>query len=79
MSYIGAPASHAAAVSASDSVDFTNPARSIYVGTSGNMTVKMYPSGEIVTFSNVPTGILPIQVARINITGLTAGNLVALW
>jgi hypothetical protein len=78
MSHIGDPAVHALAIAASDTTDLTAPTRSIYVGTTGNMTVKMY-GGEIVTFSNVPVGIFPIQVLRVNSTGLTAGALVGLW
>lgn len=78
MSHIGDPAVHAAAITPSDATDLTAPTRSIYVGTTGNMTVKMY-GGEIVTFSNVPVGIFPIQCLRVNATGLTAGALVAMW
>jgi hypothetical protein len=78
MSHIGDPAVHAAAIAASDVTDMTTPTRSIYVGTAGNMTVKMY-GGEVVTFTAVPVGIFPIQVLRVNSTGLTAGALVALW
>lgn len=78
MSHYGDPAVHAAAITSSDAVDMTTPTRSIYVGTTGNLTVKMY-GGEVVTFNSVPVGIFPIQIVRVNTTGLTAGGLVALW
>lgn len=76
--HISAPAVHAAAITPSDVTDLTAPTRSIYVGTTGNMTVKMY-GGETVTFTAVPVGVFPIQALRVNATGLTAGSLVALW
>jgi hypothetical protein len=80
MSDVGNPARHAVAIGAgSDTVDLTNPTRSLFIGTAGNLTVKMYPDGEIVTFTGAPAGILPIQVLRVNQTGLTAANVVALW
>jgi hypothetical protein len=75
----GDPANHAVAIAPSDTVDLTSPARSIYVGTTGNLTVVMYPSREVVSFLTVPVGVLPIQVARVNATGTSAANLVALW
>lgn len=76
--HLSAPAVHAAAIVPSDSMDLPSPARSIYVGVSGNMTIKTY-GGELVTFTAVPVGIFPIQALRVNATGLTASALVALW
>ena len=69
------PAADAWVPTPSDTVDEDSVARAMYVGTSGNMTVKM-KSGEVVTFSNVPVGIFPVSVSRINLTGLTAANIV---
>ncbi len=74
-----APASHAVVVTPSDTVDLTDVARALYVGTTGNITVVM-ASGEVVLFSNVPVGILPIMVTRVNDTGTDAlTDLIALY
>lgn len=77
--YASDPAGNAVAVVGSDVTDLESPTRSLYIGTTGNLTVVMYPSRNVVTFSNVPVGVLPIRVARVNLTGLTAGAIVALW
>lgn len=61
--------------------------RGIYVGTTGNITVRMIdqnpdyegPGGTTVTFTAVPVGILPIQVDKIMATGTSAGNMLALY
>lgn len=52
--------------------------RALYVGVTGNITVLM-ASGTTQLFSNVPVGIFPIQVQRVNSTGTTATNIVALY
>lgn len=51
--------------------------RGIYVGTSGNLEVVMQ-SGTIITFSNVPVGILNISVSQVISTSTTASNLIGL-
>lgn len=76
---MGSPASHGAAITGNDGTDLSSPARSLYIGVAGNLTVQMYPNGELVTFTNVPVGILPVQVKRLMATGLSASGIVALW
>ncbi len=72
------PATHAAAVTPSDSVDLANFSRAIYVGGAGNLVVVML-SGEQVTFTGVQAGtILPIRVTRVRATSTTATAIVAL-
>lgn len=67
------------AISLSDSVDFTNMVRGIYVGTAGDVTI-CTPSGAAVTFANVPAGvILPVKAIRVNNTGTDAADLVGLY
>lgn len=78
MSNIGDPAVHAAAVVPSDTVDLAAPTRSLYIGATGTLTVKMY-GGETVTFAAVPVGIFPIQVTRVLTTGTSATTIIALW
>jgi hypothetical protein len=67
----------AAAVTPSDSTVL--PAtRGLYIGTTGNVAVKMAEDENTLTFSNVPVGILPIQVIQVLSTGTTASNIIAL-
>lgn len=70
----------AAAIITSDSslVSLPSATRGIYVGSSGNIVAII--GGNPVTFASVPAGtILPIQATRINSTGTTATQLVALF
>lgn len=78
MSNVGDPGKWAETVTPSDSVNLTQPARSLYIGSTGSLSVVMYGDGAIVSFAAVPVGILPIQVTRVNAAGTTATNIVAL-
>ena len=76
---IGAPSDKAEAITPSDTLDLTNATRGIYVGGSGDITCIMASDSSSVTFSSVNTGsILPIRVKRVESTGTTATNLIAL-
>jgi hypothetical protein len=69
----------AAAITPSDTVNLTVPTAAIYVGGGGAVSVVMRAGGNTVVFSAVPVGFtLPISVTRVNATGTTATNLVAL-
>lgn len=50
----------------------------IYVGTAGDLKVKM-ASGDIVTFTSIPAGFQPIHVLQVYSTGTSADNIIALW
>jgi hypothetical protein len=67
----------AAAVSLSDS-NVIPVTRALYVGTSGNINVRM-ADGQTVLFSSVSAGIFPIQVDQVLLTSTTASNIVALY
>lgn len=77
-------AERALAVTPSDTVAIAlpNPAflpRRLFVGGAGNVVAVMADGG-VVTFTGVPAGsFLPIKVTRVNATGTTATNIVALW
>lgn len=74
------PAGSYFAVTTSDVVggNFTTPARGLYVGVGGNVSV-VPPTGAAVTFVGVPAGsILPVEAIRVNTTGTTATNIVGL-
>jgi|KBSMisStaDraftv2_1062788.scaffolds.fasta_scaffold01050_19 hypothetical protein len=60
--------------------------RGLYVGVSGNITVRMIDqavpyntTGNTVTFTAVPVGILPVQVDKILSSGTTASSILALY
>jgi hypothetical protein len=78
MSFVSDPVKYGAVIIPSDVTDLTSPTRGIWVGTTGNISVKLANS-EALIFQNVPVGILPVQALRINSAGTTASNLVALW
>ena len=69
-----------AAVTASDTVNFTQGvARAIYVGGAGNM-VCVLESGTAITFTGVLAGVVyPIRCKRINSTSTTATLMIALY
>ena len=74
-----APASRVFAITPHNSTDFSFDTRAIYVGTGGNIAV-VTAAGDVVTFSNVPTGtILPVRATRVNSTNTTASNLVGMY
>ena len=50
----------------------------LYVGVSGNLKVKT-SGGDIVTFTNMPIGFVPVQVIQVFATGTTASGIIALW
>ncbi|OYW74643.1 MAG: hypothetical protein B7Z37_16875 [Verrucomicrobia bacterium 12-59-8] len=54
------------------------PARALYVGGTGAVAA-LNENGVAVTFEAVPAGaVLPIATARVNATGTTATNIIAL-
>lgn len=77
---IDSPASSAAAITLSDTLDLSYSTTGVYVGTAGDLHVTML-DGQDVTFKAVPAGaVLPIQVTRLWLTGTTVGMLaVAMW
>ena len=80
-----APAVGAFAITKSDTTVFDNiganppPARSIYVGGAGDLSVIM-SDDSAVTFSSVPAGmVIPITVKKVMSTGTTATLLIGLY
>lgn len=65
-------------ITPSDTVSLAAPARALYVGGAGNISIQPFV-GTAVTLVGVPAGaILPVSVTRVNVTGTTATNLVGL-
>lgn len=75
------PALSAASVTPSDTADLPNFSRMLYVGVGGaDKDVRVTTlNGHDVTFTNVPTGILPVQAVKVWDTGTTAEEILALW
>lgn len=79
MSVLSAPFAKFIAVTKSDTINFFEMTRSLYIGGAGDVTV-LGMDGNPVTFSAVPAGtILPIRVLRVYATGSTATNIVAMF
>lgn len=73
------PDSSFRAVSPSDTVNIKNgPARSLYIGVTGDV-VAINENNVAITFKNAVQGsVIPIVTKRVNSTGTTATNIVAL-
>lgn len=52
--------------------------QAIYVGVSGNISLFM-EDGTSISLLSVPIGLLPVRALRVNATGTTATNMVALY
>ncbi len=71
------PSSIQLVVTPSDTTVFSPPFRSLYVGTTGNVTITNM-AGTAVAFMNVPSGTtLPVRGTKVN-AATTATNIVAL-
>ena len=67
------------AITTSDSVDFTNSFRAIYVGTAGDVVIVAL-DGTAVTYKNAVAGsVIPMRGKRVNATNTTASNLVGIY
>lgn len=78
MAVLTEPASNAVAVTPSDDTVFSPATRGIWVGTAGNLVVRMLETGTTITFK-VPAGVmLPLRVTRI-LAATDADDIVAVW
>lgn len=72
------PSETAFAVTPSDSAVYRNIV-ALYIGTGGDVVVRLRKNGQIITYANVPAGtILRINIDQIRATGTTATDIVAL-
>ncbi|SMF39635.1 hypothetical protein QTA58_06645 [Neorhizobium sp. CSC1952] len=75
---LSGPASSGFAITPSDGSDLPETTRALYVGTGGNLSVRML-SGETLALSNVSSGsLLPLRVTRVFATGTTAAAITGL-
>jgi hypothetical protein len=74
-----APASHVFSITPSDSAALPQPTIGIYVGGTGDVTVKTSKSANAVTFKAVPVGvIIPVAAQYVMATNTTATLLTGL-
>lgn len=72
-------ANFAVAVTKSDSVNLTYAFRALWIGSGGDVVVVMQ-DGSAITFKNCADGsMLPVRGIRVNSTGTTASDIVALY
>lgn len=70
---------HAVAVTPSDTVDLATPARSLFVGAAGTLTLDTMGGETSVLFSAVPAGAtITLGVKRVRATGTTCTGIIAL-
>ena len=78
MSHVSDPIRFAVAVTPSDATVLT-PFRCLYVGTAGDVAVRMAGGQTNVTFPNLAVGWHPIQGDMVLNTGTTASDIIAGW
>lgn len=72
-----APAAQAFAIVPSDSAELPAITKSIYVGSSGDVTLRPLRGTADITYRNVPDGAyLTIRASHVRASGTTAGDLV---
>jgi hypothetical protein len=74
-----APAQNGFAITPQDDVDLLLATKAIYVGSGGNITLRMLQADADITFVNVPSGsILDLRVRAVRSTGTSASSLIGL-
>jgi len=74
-----APARDAVAVVPNDTTDLSVLPRALFIGQTGDVSAVL-AGGQSLVFRKVQAGsILPVRAVRVNATGTTATDLVALW
>jgi len=66
-------------VTPSDSTVYDPPSRAVYVGTTGDLAVRMAGDQSTPTFTGVPAGFHPLCVDKVLSTGTAASNIVLLF
>lgn len=73
-----APAENAFVIEPSDSADLESPTRGVYVGSVGDLRVRMV-GGNVLKFVGLGEGIIhPLRIIRIYATGTTATDIIGL-
>lgn len=73
------PARNAFPILPSDTAELADATKALYVGTGGDLKVKLIDAAADVTFVNVPSGsVIAIRVAAVRVNGTTAADIVGL-
>lgn len=73
------PARNAFAITPHDTDTLPNATKALFVGTGGNLAVRLVDATSDVVFTNLPSGtVLAVRVAAVRISGTTATDLVGL-
>ncbi len=77
-SSLESPAAGAFSITPDDIISLTEVTRAIYIGGTGDLSVRML-SGQEVTFLSIPSGtVLPIRAEKVKAAGTTATALLGL-
>ena len=74
---LDSPAFNGAELAGNDGADLAHTTRALWIGGVGDISVVL-ASGDAVTFKNA-SGWMPLRVQRLNATGTTATDIVAVW
>lgn len=75
---INAPVRHAVSVTPSDTVDIASVPRALWVGDDGDIAVILADDTASVIIKNA-SGLVPLMVKRVLVTGTTASSILALY
>lgn len=77
-SSLESPATGAFAITPDDNTDLAETTRAIYVGTTGDLDLRML-DGQDVVFTDIPAGmLLPVRATRVKASGTTANDIIGL-
>jgi hypothetical protein len=77
---LDSPYRRGVAITPSDTVNLADVTRAIYVGGTGTITYVSEGGDTVPLLGNIPVGaVIRVCASRVNSTGTTATNLVALW
>ncbi len=77
-SSLESPATGAFVITPDDNTDLPETTRAIYVGTAGDLDLRML-DGQDIIFSGIPAGmILPVRATRVRLTATTATDIIGL-
>jgi hypothetical protein len=73
------PARSAFAITPNDDTGLSRATRAVFVGTGGNLNLRLIDASEDVVFANVPDGsVLALRIVAVRATGTTATDIIGL-
>jgi hypothetical protein len=73
------PPENAAEIVPDDAADLPHVTRALYVGTGGDVALRMAGGAEVILRGVAGGSLIPLRVDRVRATGTTAAGLVGLW